>query len=757
MPRDDSSIPEDLGQANIVSLRAHNERGGFQPALRAWRQFAHRRGLVVASPTRLVGAERTFFGDSEDEGFGPKDYKLISADLLFADLPLSKNEKALLEDIAEELIEMSEVDISQCKAPSREHVPEHEDERGRWEVEVSDKHRVGTVVRVGEGAKKHYLLYLWNGGWYRVTGQPCFDLPLFGLQGLRERPEAPVMIHEGPKARDGALSASDGRFSSGALANWMSLYVHVAWHGADAGMEWTDWSPLRGRRVLIWPDMDEVGISYAIQLAKKLSRMGMVVDYVQWGLGDMFDNPSWDWGDGVPVGRLADLTRTAVRRRIQRIECPFDPRGNVSPEWERRSFLDAARGELYQLGDGYKPVPISAVAKPYGKGAENKILLSSVRPYQGRTFDPGQPFGVGDDGRINMCPPHKSEPIAAAPLEDFREFNRRWLRRMVPDLNQRKHLIRKAAVAVARPEWLSRHMIVMQGESGIGKSVFLDTLVNVAGRDRAASLFPDSILGSFNHEIANKTVVCIHEIHSDDLTRKQNAGRLKELIANENITIKEKYRPDETRPNVIHWFAATNERIPFTLDSGNDRFYFVRCASPPDDRARRKMERFFTKWVPESRTPAMLDALYAAAKHVCEQMSPKVRADVTGRAKRQRVWQTLERLSMRNWEQFMHKELTDIYTEKVGEDQIVAFYAGDLIRLVMREYPRLGYYEVEQRLFQFGYRAMRGRKGHTVRPRKDNLGREAVWAANSDIVAQQARGGRFSYVVRRFHLINAET
>lgn len=735
---------------NVVALRAHNERGGFQPALRAWRQFAHRRGLVVASPTRLVGAERTFFGDSEDEGFGPKDYKLISADLLFADLYLSKNEKSLIEDIAEELLEMSEVDIAVCRAPSSARVPEHEDERARWEIEISDKHRVGTVIRVGEGAKKHYLLYLWDGGWYRVTGQPCFDLPLFGLAELRARPEAPVMIHEGPKARDGALSASDGRMSSSLLANWMSLYVHVAWHGSDIGMEWTDWSPLRGRRVLIWPDMDEVGISYAIQLAGKLSRMGMVVEYVQWGLGDMYENPSWDWGDGLVGERLSRLTRAEVRKRIQRVESPVDTMGKILPEWERRSFLDAGRGEVYQLGKNYEPIPLSAMSEQFGKGLGAKIRNSSIRPFRGVDFLPGEPFGVTEDGRINLCLPHKAEPIAASPLEEFREINRRWLRKMVPDLAQRKHLIRKAALALACPHLTSRHMVVMQGESGIGKSVFMDALVAVAGKDRAASLFPDSIMNSFNHEVASKSIVCIHEIHSDDLTRKQNASRLKELIANDHITIREKYRPDRTQKNVVNWFAATNERIPFVLEAGNDRFYFIRCVSPADARARRKMERFFTEWVPKFVDPLFQEKIYAAAKWVAEQMSPRVKADVVGRAKRQRVWETIELGSMKPWEQFMYVTLEELYNQEKNEGHPVVFFANDFIRLVNRQFPRLGPIDIRQRLSQMGYAGLKRADGSNVQRRIGNSRRESVWAKRADHERLVARGDYNSLSIRSF-------
>lgn len=707
---------------------------------------------MVASPTRLVGAERTFFGDSDEDGFGPKDYKLISSDLLFADLWLNKNEKALLEEIADDLLDMTEVDIAQCKAPSSARVPDHEDERGRWEIVISDKHRVGTVVRVGEGSKKHYLLYLWDGGWYRVTGQPCFDLPLFGLVGLRERPEAPVMIHEGPKAMEGAMAAADGRMSSALLANWMKLYCHVSWHGSDVGMEWTDWSVLRGRRVLIWPDMDEAGIGYARALGRRLATMGGVIEYVQWGVADIAANPSWDWGDPMVGRRLESLTRAEIRRRIQRIESPVDTMGNILPEWERRSFLDVARGEVYQASENYSPRPLSTFTEEFGKGVSAKIRKSKVNPFTGVDFLPGVPFGRTDDGRINMCPPHRAEPILGVPLsrEEWETICGRWLRKMIPDARQRKHLLRKAAVALARPEIMSRHMIVMQGESGVGKSVFIDTLIAVAGKDRAASLFPDSIMNSFNHEIANKSIVGIHEIHSDDITRKQNASRLKELIANDHVTIREKYRPDRTQRNVIHWFAATNERIPFTLEHGNDRFYFVRCAAPDSPRAKKKMENFFAEWVPKFADPLFQERLYAAAKWLAHGMNVTRLNEVMSRAHRQKVWQTIELASMKPWEQFMHVTLEELYDQEGKEDHPVVFLAGDLIRLVSRQFPRLGPIDIRQRLSQMGYAAVRRPDGSKMQRRVGNSRREVVWAKRADLNALAAHGGHNSLSIRSF-------
>lgn len=737
---------------------------GFQAALRGWRQFAHRRGMVVASPIQLLGAERTFMGDSDDEGFGPKDYRLTKEgpvglqQVSLEGLYLSKNDKEFLEAVFDDLDERADFSIKEHRAPSDERVEEHEDERGRWDLWLTDKHRVGTVVRVGEGSKKHYLLYLWFGGWVRVTGQPTYDLPLFGLPELRARPEAPVMIHEGPKSRLGACAAADQRTSApGRLLNWMSLYVHVGWHGSDIGMEWTDWSVLRGRRVLIWPDIDEAGIANARILARRIARMGGIVEYVNWGRGDIEAHEGWDWGDPLK-GSLQNLTRTEVRQRIQRVESPVGPDGRLLTEWCRRSFFDMERKELYVESREYRPVPLENIAVGLPKNFKTSIMDSPINPFVGVDYRPGLPPGRMWNGKINLCPPHPREPVNGSPLPRavYEEVCGRWLRKMIPDPQQRKHLIRRAAWSVARPQKIPQHMVILQGDSNVGKSVLLNLIAAVAGEDRSASLLPESIMGRFNAGVANKSVVCIHEIHSNDISRRQNAARLKELIANEVIIIEEKNRPRVAHANVIHWFAATNERVPFTLEHGNDRFYFVKCVAPQNPRERKRLEKFFSDWVPRFKDQVFLDEVYAAAKHLVDRFSADSVQSMIGRARRQKMWKALENDGMTLWEKFLKARLEEVLESEEDtsgspllEGAPVVFYAMEIVRLTHKEFKlRVSERDIQDKMVEWGYRTIRDAKGHPVKRRLGKDRREPMWCRAEDLNALMERGDYGSLQVR---------
>lgn len=67
--------------------------------------------------------------------------------------------------------------------------------------------------------------------------------PLYGLDVLAANPDAPVLVVEGEKCKDVGYDA---------LPDW----VVVSWPGGSKAVHKADWSPLAGRRVVIWPDAD---------------------------------------------------------------------------------------------------------------------------------------------------------------------------------------------------------------------------------------------------------------------------------------------------------------------------------------------------------------------------------------------------------------------------------------------------------------------------------------------------------------------
>ena len=82
--------------------------------------------------------------------------------------------------------------------------------------------------------------------------------PLYNRPGIKAADE--VILVEGEKA---AQALTDQGFAA-----------TTAMNGASAPVEKTDWSPLKGRRVLVWPDRDEHGWRYALAAAQALLEAG---------------------------------------------------------------------------------------------------------------------------------------------------------------------------------------------------------------------------------------------------------------------------------------------------------------------------------------------------------------------------------------------------------------------------------------------------------------------------------------------------
>lgn len=86
--------------------------------------------------------------------------------------------------------------------------------------------------------------------------------PLYGLDLLASRPDAPVIIVEGEKAADAGRIRFPG-------------YVVVTWPGGAQGLGQVDLRPLTGRDVTIWPDNDKPGRDAAELLADLLNDIGV--------------------------------------------------------------------------------------------------------------------------------------------------------------------------------------------------------------------------------------------------------------------------------------------------------------------------------------------------------------------------------------------------------------------------------------------------------------------------------------------------
>ena len=172
----------------------------------------------------------------------------------------------------------------------------------RWEYRTETGEIIGYVYRfnLSDGGKDLIPL-----SWCRnAGGKPdswrwksfAKPRPLYGLDRLAKRPNAPVLIVEGEKCADAAQAI-------------LTRAVVVTWPGGSKAIRYTDFSALAERKVTIWPDADEAGQKAAEDIASILEDSAASVKIMQ-----VYGKPKgWDIADAIEEGWQSQAIVDAIR------------------------------------------------------------------------------------------------------------------------------------------------------------------------------------------------------------------------------------------------------------------------------------------------------------------------------------------------------------------------------------------------------------------------------------------------------------
>ncbi|WP_201830994.1 AAA family ATPase [Microvirga zambiensis] len=210
-----------------------------------------------------------------------------------------------------------------------------------------DGRGLGAVTRKNKPSGKQILPYIYveyeSGERQWIPGSFPKPWPLYGLRELTHRPNAPVLIVEGEKSAD-------------AVHKHILSHVPIAWPGGSSAVDQIDWSPLRGRDIILWPDADRAGRgamekvrAQAIAAGAQSVRCVQLPPHLPEG---------WDLADEIPDGLdVQQLLREAadvggrLRRHIQSARevsvLNLPPKSYLVDNWLPRGGLAmvwAARG-----------------------------------------------------------------------------------------------------------------------------------------------------------------------------------------------------------------------------------------------------------------------------------------------------------------------------------------------------------------------------------------------------------------------------
>lgn len=176
---------------------------------------------------------------------------------------------------------------------------------------------LGYVLRVDlDGGKKITPTILWCRN--EKTGQegwchkPMKDTgrPMYRLDALATNPGAQVLVFMGERKTDRAAAL-------------MPRQVCVSFAGGDRQAGKTDWTPLSGRDVIVWPDNDESGERAADEICAEATAAGARTVRVVARPGG--ERPKgWDIGDAMDAGWSKDDVLRFCKSRVRPWTAPKD-------------------------------------------------------------------------------------------------------------------------------------------------------------------------------------------------------------------------------------------------------------------------------------------------------------------------------------------------------------------------------------------------------------------------------------------------
>lgn len=161
-----------------------------------------------------------------------------------------------------------------------------------WKYLSEEKALMFYIARYDSESGKQIAPWSWSDekGWV-CKGWPA-PRPLYGLELLADNPGRAVLLVEGEKACDAARELLGDK------------YCVLTWPNGAKAYKKADFSPLFGRRILLWPDMDEPGREAMLGIAEILQENVPQIKI----LDDKEMPEGWDAADALNDGWEAEQT-----------------------------------------------------------------------------------------------------------------------------------------------------------------------------------------------------------------------------------------------------------------------------------------------------------------------------------------------------------------------------------------------------------------------------------------------------------------
>ncbi len=166
---------------------------------------------------------------------------------------------------------------------------------------------------------------------------------LYGLDQLKQKFDAPVLVVEGEKTAEAAKAL-------------FPEYAVVTWSGGCGAVQKSDWTVLNNRDVTIWPDNDKPGFNAAIKITNILNTQGnQAVKTVDLSANLLHVLPhKWDLADKVPESmNIREMLVNASDQRLSKaiIQDNFKPL--TEAQQRDKSIVDYLESQLISKNNSF--------------------------------------------------------------------------------------------------------------------------------------------------------------------------------------------------------------------------------------------------------------------------------------------------------------------------------------------------------------------------------------------------------------------
>jgi len=475
------------------------------------------------------------------------------------------------------------------------------------------------IARYDEDGGKRFCPWTWSntkGEWVpKAYPKPR---PLYGLELLAARPDAPVIIVEGEKAADAAREIAGEH------------YVVLTWPGGSKAWHNADFKVLKNRRIVLWPDADDAGVECMDELAKDLIRRKLV-DVIKGvdveGLDDNWDAADalasgWDWQQFLSwvrprVFEIRQMEKAKPKTKEEKAEKKKELK-SVHQLWDELGL------EMGSQGGPVKNILNATTALQNWKPLSKSIWYDDFHEKIFTNWEAGERREWQDNDTLHLTRYMQDAlklPFADALIEKAVQLHaqdnkknepREWLNSLVWDGTERianvltdcygasdslytmtasENFFIAMVARVMRPGCKYDQMLILEGKQGILKSSSLEVLAG----PWFAELTEQVNSKDFFMCLQGKLILEISEMAAFN---KAETERIKQIVSSPT----DRYRPPYGRaakdhPRQCVFVGTTNEQHYLKDNTGARRFWPVECRSIDLKQLAENREQYFAEAV----------------------------------------------------------------------------------------------------------------------------------------------------------------